>query len=122
MTLENRVVEFLNKNKEFTVATGTYIAGSTVDYLFTAAGLMNGVIPELNPIYNQMISKFGVYYGLLIPKMLICGGVIAACKYANDRPPNKNTNIRFKSKYLLYPGALLTSVVGASWYLDKWLF
>jgi len=119
MALENKLVKSLRNNKEFMLAASTYAVGSAIDYFSTAFGLTTNQINEMNPLIQSSISHFGVYSGLLIPKLFICSGVIAIAKYT-DGEYILNKRMKFKAKYLLYPGAIITSAIGLSWLVDKY--
>ena len=108
----------MKNNLEFTLATGVYVAGLTVDYFSTAIGLTSNQIMEINPLYQISISHFGIHQGLLIPKLLLGGSVIALSKYADGKPMLRN-KIKFKAKHFLYSGALITSTIGLGWLIEK---
>ena len=105
----------LEEKINFPLASGTYLLASLSDYLTTAAGLVSKQIVELNPLIDSYLKEFGTFGGLLIPKLLIATSVLAACKYIDIKHKEKKTKV--KAEYFLYPGALLTSVTGASWLL-----
>ena len=94
---------------DFKIPALVYGLASAIDYSATTIGLNSGKIEELNPIYNNLMNEHDV--GLFFPKLAMTLGVIGLLKYANNKQIH---DIKFKSKYVLYTGAALTTGVGLS--------
>ncbi|MFC1752913.1 hypothetical protein ACFL96_05900 [Thermoproteota archaeon] len=113
MGLEEKVGDSLKSNKEFLIASGTYIMASAADYLATVRGIDMNKIVEVNPIINDYINQFGVEHGVLIPKVIIGAGVLLGLKCVDSKLKDKE--VKVKAKHILYGGALLTALTGTSW-------
>jgi len=100
-------------NLSFTAATLMYITANVIDYLLTVRGVGENPLQEANPIIRSYIELFGAIHGVLICKMLICTGVIAAMKVVHITHRQKRTKLR--ADYILYGGAILTMLGGSLW-------
>ena len=100
-------------NLSFTASMLVYIAANVIDYLFTVQGVGDNPLREANPIIRTYIELFGAIHGVLICKMLICTGVIAAMKVVHIAHRQKRTKLR--ADYILYGGAILTTLGGSLW-------
>ena len=118
MGLEKRICNFFSKNKSFILASGIYLSASLIDLISTNYGISNDFIQEINPIFNKSIENFGITTGLLIPKILLTMSIITSAKYIDIK--NKEGKTKLNSEYFLYPAALLTSLTGLSWIIDKY--
>lgn len=100
-------------NLSFITATLMYIAANVIDYLFTIQGVGDNPLREANPIVRLYIDLFGAIHGVLICKLLICTGVIAAMRVVHIAHREKWTRLR--ADYILYAGAILTTLGGSLW-------
>lgn len=95
------------------IASLLFIAGNLMDYILTAHGISNGVYEEANPIIREYIDHFGIHKGLLLFKGLmgsfIIFGVIVFDKVCKEK------GINFRSEFILYAGAIATTIAGALW-------
>ena len=100
-------------NLSFIVSSLTYIAANVIDYLFTIQGIDGNPFREANPILRGYIEFFGAVSGILICKLLICIGVISAMRVVHIAHREKRTRLR--AEYILYGGAILTTLGGSLW-------
>ncbi len=98
---------------QITVAGLIYIAANAIDYHFTMYGLMNTPYREANPIVRGYMDLFGLQEGLMLYKVLMVGMIILAVITLDLVYRKKNA--RFRPAYLLYAGALLTTMGGSLW-------
>ena len=112
-TLKGEIKHIFSDDLEFIAACLTYIIAHVVDYLFTVPAITDTVFEDGNPIIQEYISHFGIENGLLVYKLLICGSVILGMKSVDFVYKNKET--KFRVKYILYGGAILTAFGGSLW-------
>jgi hypothetical protein len=116
--LEARGLSF---DLDVTLAFLVYVAASFSDFLMTRAGLVRNEIVELNFIIRGCVDALGISAGILVPKFILAfTAVLAGTVYLNHQ--YKRNRTRIKPQYILYPGALLTACVGASWVLQKYIY
>ena len=97
------------------MASLAYIIANVTDYLFTVSGVEKEPFREGNPIVQGYIYFFGASRGILICKLLACIGVICAMRVINLAYREKRTRLR--AEYVLYGGAILTTLGGSLWLL-----
>ena len=121
-TIQDKLSPLLDKSKhillnnlEFIVAGSTYVAATITDYLYTIPGINS--VGEGNPAIIPYISELGADMGLKICKASIGINVLIGLKAVDSAYKANKTN--FKAKYVLYPGAILTTLGGLSWLLVK---
>ena len=102
-------------NLNFVIATSAYITANVIDYLLTVAGVEDMPYREGNPIIQIYIEFFGARYGVLICKLLICIGVVCAMRVIYLAHKENKTWVR--AEYILYGGAILTTLGGFLWLL-----
>lgn len=113
--------EELNNDLQVMIAFLVYLTASMLDYFFTVSGLISHQIVEINAIIRYFIDLFGIHIGILFPKAMIAFTIIlGATIYLNREYKEKRTGV--KPQYILYSGAFLTSAIGASWLLQKYMF
>jgi len=91
-----------------------YIVANAIDYHFTVFGMMYTNYTEANPIAQQYMDLFGTEQGLFLYKALMVGMIILAV-IAVDLVCRKK-NIKFRPAYILYAGALVTTLAGSLWF------
>ena len=94
----------------------TYILANLIDYRLTMYGAANTNYREANPIALGYMSVFGMAEGLMIYKMLMVSAIISAVIMVDIFYRRKN--IRFRSEYLLYAGAIMTTLGGSLWLIQ----
>ena len=99
---------------QIVVAGLIYIGANAIDYHFTVYGMTNTPYREANSIVLGYMHLFGLKEGLILYKalmiaMIILGVIILDLEF-------RKKNIRFKPVYLLYAGALLTTIGGSLWF------
>ena len=97
------------------MASLAYIAANVIDFLLTVPGVENNPLQEGNPVMRGYIDLFGARCGILICKLLVCIGVICAMRVINLAHREKRTRLR--AEYILYGGAILTTLAGSLWLL-----
>ena len=95
------------------VAGLIYIAANAVDYHLTVYGIMNTAYREANPIVRGYMDLFGLTEGLMIYKVLMVGMIILAVVTVDLFYRSKS--VRFRAEYILYAGALMTTLGGTLW-------
>lgn len=95
------------------VACLAYIAANIIDYYLTIYGITNTVYREANPIVQGYMDLFGLQRGLLFYKVPMMGMIILAVIIIDVMYKNKKN--RFRPVYILYAGALLTTLGGSLW-------
>lgn len=90
-----------------------YIVANIIDYQLTIYGIANTVYCEANPIAQGYMDLFGIQRGLLFYKAPMMGLIILAVIIIDAMYRNKK--IRFRPVYILYAGALLTTLGGSLW-------
>ena len=108
-----RIKRIFLSNLSFIISILTYTAANVADYLFTIRGLDGNPLREANPILRGYIEIFGAVSGILICKLLICIGVISAMRVVHLAHMEKRTRLR--AEYILYGGAILTTLGGSLW-------
>ncbi|MFC1716751.1 DUF5658 family protein [Candidatus Poribacteria bacterium] len=98
---------------QIVVAGIIYIVANAIDYHFTVYGMMNTPYREANPIVRGYMDLFGLQEGLLLYKGLMVGMIILAV-IALDLVCRRKS-VRLRPAYLLYAGALLTTMGGSLW-------
>jgi len=104
-----------NKNLESILGSATYLTASASDYLLTVSNISKH--EEGNSIIHQYLPYLGNEYGILVPKVIIATSLLIGLKAIDLAYRNNKTKI--KSKYIAYPGAVLTALAGLSWLLIK---
>ncbi|MFC1714185.1 DUF5658 family protein [Candidatus Poribacteria bacterium] len=114
---ENEINTSKSKNwhrwLEIIVAGLIYILANAFDYYLTVYGIMNTTYREANPIVRGYMDIFGLTEGLMIYKVLMVGLIILAVITVDLFYRKKN--IRFRPEYILYVGALMTTLGGSLW-------
>ncbi|MBD3181237.1 hypothetical protein GF312_03025 [Candidatus Poribacteria bacterium] len=105
-------IEF-SDDMEFTIASFTYIMAHVVDYLFTISGVELSPLNEGNLIIRNYMNMMGIEQGLLFYKGVMCAGVILGMKAV--QLSYRKRNIKFKVQYILYGGAVATTLGGTLW-------
>lgn len=107
--MARKLINILNDNKDFAIASLTYIAANIIDSSLTVSNVQGN--EEGNPIINYCISHFGKDNEVIIPKIILVGGVLILTKAIDNR-----TTIKYLTgKNLLYSGSVLTTLAGLSW-------
>ena len=109
----SKIRSAFSDNRGFLAASSAYIAAHVIDYTLTSSGVAGNALNEGNPVIRGYMGYFGVKYGLLICKALICSGVILGMKALDLRAKKRKTG--FKPHYILYGGAVLTLLGGMLW-------
>ena len=112
---ETKTIESKNWHRwlEIIAAGLIYILANAFDYYLTVYGVMNTTYREANPIARGYMDIFGLTEGLMIYKVLMVGLIILAVITVDLFYRKKN--IRFRPEYILYVGALMTTLGGALW-------
>lgn len=118
MSLAKKLVNALSENKSYVFATSTFIIASTIDCFLTARGIATNQVKEFNPLFDSYIKNFGLYGGILIPKIVLGFIVIVGSKYIDSC--YKAGKTKFRVEYILYPSAAFTTAISLSWLVDKY--
>ncbi len=112
---ETKTIESKNWHRwlEIIAAGLIYILANAFDYYLTVYGVMNTTYREANPIARGYMDIFGLTEGLMIYKVLMVGLIILAVITVDLFYRKKN--IRFRAEYILYVGALMTTLGGSLW-------
>ena len=97
------------------MASLAYMAANMIDYLLTISGVENDAFREGNPILRGYIELFGAGHGILICKLLVCIGVVCAMRVIDLA--HKENKAKLRAEYILYGGAILTTLGGCLWLL-----
>lgn len=100
-------------NPNFILASLVYVTAHVIDFLFTVPGVKHTMFEEGNPIIQGYIDLFGLEYGILSYKLLVCAAVILGMKAVDLACEERK--VRLRPEYILYGGALLTTLGGALW-------
>ncbi len=98
------------------VACLAYIAANIIDYRLTIYGIINTAYYEANPIAQGYMDLFGLQRGLLLYKAPMIGMIIFAVIIIDTM--HRDKKIRFRPVYILYAGALLTTLGASLWLVE----
>jgi len=116
MSLTEKINTIFKENKRLIIGGSVYLAATVVDYSFTQYVFETAKdITDENPLMAAYVSSIGPKTGIALAKACLYTSVIAASFMVDNAYRRKKT--RWKSDYLLYPGAALTLAPAAVWAL-----
>jgi len=99
--------------KKMIVACLIFIAANALDYITTVTGIITDKYKEGNTIIQYYINLFGLYEGILVYKLIICGFIMFGLlifSYKYKREARK-----YKPENFLYTGSVIMLIASVIW-------